>query len=82
MDICHHFREAEYLNYDRSKTNPKCWSEYLEYDLDFQEEFDNIINDLNVPEADANITPYVFDDTNLNMELEIPRDGDGYGTGC
>ena len=30
-----------------------------------------------MPEDDANFTPDVFDNTYLNMELAIPRDGDG-----
>ena len=30
-----------------------------------------------MPKADANFMSDVFDDTYLNMELEIPRDGDG-----
>ena len=29
-----------------------------------------------MPEADADFTPDVFDDTYLNMELDIPRHGD------
>ena len=31
-----------------------------------------------MPEGDTDLTPYVFDDTYLKMELAIPRDG--YGT--
>ena len=30
-----------------------------------------------MPEADADFTPYVFDDTYLNTKLAIPIDGDG-----
>ena len=30
-----------------------------------------------MPEADADFTSNLFDDTYLNMELVIPRDGDG-----
>ena len=30
-----------------------------------------------MPEANANFTPHVFDDRYLNIELEIPRYGDG-----
>ena len=52
-------------------------SDYFEYDPDFQEEFDSINNASNVTEANADFTPDVFDDTYLNMELEIPRYGDG-----
>ena len=50
------FKEEEDLNYDGSKPNPEYWYGYLKYDLEFQEEFNSIINDLNVPEADANFT--------------------------
>ena len=70
-------KEEEDLTHDRSKPNPEYWSEYLKYDPDFQEEFDIIINDLNVPEADANYMPDVFDETYLNMEVVIPIDRDG-----
>jgi hypothetical protein len=38
---------------------------------------DNIGNDPSVPEADDYFTPDVFDNTYVNMELAIPRDGDG-----
>ena len=68
----HRFKEEEDLTYDWSKPNPEDWSEYLKYDLDFHEEFDSIINYYNVPEADADFTPYVFEDTYLNMYMEIP----------
>jgi hypothetical protein len=74
--ICR-FKEEEDLNYDGAKPNPEDWSEYLENDPDFQEEFDNIVNDPSVPEADDEFTPDVFNDTYMNMELAIPRDGYG-----
>jgi hypothetical protein len=71
-------KEEEDLTYDGAKPNPEedC-SEYLLYDPDFQEEFDNIVNDPGISEADKDFTPDVFDDTYLNMELAIPRDSDG-----
>ena len=75
-EISRQFKEED-LAYDGAKPNPEDWSEYLENDPDFQEEFDNIVNDPSVPEADDDFTPDVFDDTYLNMELAIPRDGDG-----
>ena len=31
-----------------------------------------------MPEANTNFTPYVFENTYLNMELAIPRDIDGH----
>jgi hypothetical protein len=76
-ELSRRFKEEEDLDYDGTKPNPEDWSEYLEYDPDFQEEFNNIVNDPSVPEADDNFTPDVFGDTYLNMELAIPRDSDG-----
>jgi hypothetical protein len=70
-------RSAEDLTYDGAKPNPEDWSEYLENDPDFQEEFDNIISESNIPEADDTFTPDVHGDAYINMELAIPRDGDG-----
>ena len=71
------FKEEKYLTYEGSNPNPEDWSRYLKYDPYFQEEFDSIINNFNVPEADADFMPDLFDDTYLNMELVIPRYGDG-----
>jgi hypothetical protein len=76
-EISRRFKEEEDLTYDGAKPNPEDWSEYLQNDPDFQDEFDNIVNDPTVPEADDTFTPDVFDDTYLNMELAIPRDEDG-----
>ena len=47
----------------------------MEFDEDFQEEFNKIVSDDNIKEADSTFTPEVFDDTYLNMELALPRDG-------
>ncbi len=68
---------GEGLGYEGAKPNPADWSEYLDHDPDFQAEFDNIVNDVNVPEADTDYSPDVFGDTYLNMELAVPRDSDG-----
>ena len=62
------------MTYGGSNPNPEDWYEYLEYDPDFQDQFDKIINNSNVLESDADFTPYVFDNTYLNMELAIPID--------
>jgi hypothetical protein len=53
------------------------WSDYMDYDADFQAEFDAAVNDPDVPEAEKNFTPNVYDDHCLNMELAVPRDSDG-----
>ena len=47
----------------------------MEFDEDFQEEFNKIVSDDNIKEAYATFTPKVFDDTYQNMELSLPRDG-------
>ena len=49
----------------------------MDHDEDFAEEFVKIINNKDIPEADANFTPEVLDDTYLNMELALPRDEPG-----
>jgi hypothetical protein len=77
IEISRRFKEEEDLTNDGTKPNPEDWSEYLQYDRDFQEEFDNIVNNPGISEAYKDFTPDVFDDTYLNMELAIPRDSDG-----
>ena len=74
--ISKRFKEED-LGYEGGKPNVEDWSEYLQHDPDFQEEFDNIVNDPNIPEADDTFTPDTYDDTYVNMELALQRDGDG-----
>ncbi|KAI2505829.1 Reverse transcriptase (RNA-dependent DNA polymerase) [Fragilaria crotonensis] len=45
------------------------------YDAEFVQEFGPSINDPNINEADQDFTPDAFDDTDLNMELALPREG-------
>lgn len=59
------------------KPNPEDWADMFEHDEDFQREFDRVVNSKDVPEAEDNFTPDMFDDTYLHMELALPRDGDG-----
>ena len=49
----------------------------MQFDTDFQEESNQIMDNLSVPEADKDFTRGFFDYTKLNTELAIPRDGDG-----
>jgi hypothetical protein len=51
--------------------------ECMQFDTDFQEEFNRIMDDLSVPEADKDFTRDFFDDTDLTTELAIPRDASG-----
>ena len=45
------------------------------YDAEFDQEFGRSINDPSIKEADQDFTPDAFDDTYLNMELALPRNG-------
>ena len=57
------------------KITPKDWVEEFQYDPDFQEEFEKVVNDESLPEADESFSPDIYDDTYLNMELALPRSG-------
>ena len=63
-------------NYIGDKPTPEQWADLLEHDDDFREECERVINSDDVMEAD-DVTPDTLDDTYLNMELALPRDGDG-----
>ena len=63
-------------DYVGDKPDPEAWADLLDEDEDFREEFQKIYNDKNIPEAD-DYTPEVLDDTYLNMEVALPRDGEG-----
>ena len=45
------------------------------YDAEFVQEYGRTINDPKIKEADQDFTPDAFDDTYLNMELALPRNG-------
>ena len=62
--------------YVGDKPNPEDWADLIESEKDFRDEFYRIFNDVNVEEADAHILE-VLEDTYLNMELVLPRDGEG-----
>ena len=62
--------------YVGDKPNPEDWSELLDTDEDFRDEFERIFNDDTILEANDH-TPDILDDTYLNMELALSRDGDG-----
>ena len=62
---------------DGDKPNPEDWAEFMEHDPDFMEEFQRVIDNEEVPEADAEFTPEILDDTYMNMEVGVPRDDDG-----
>ena len=73
-EICQCFKEDNF-QVEGDNPNPEDWAEFMEFDEDYQEEFNNIVSDYNIKGEDATFTPEVFDDTYLNMEPSIPRDG-------
>ena len=72
----HHKLQLKDCLYAGNKPNPDDWVDLMENDEDFREEFAHIYNDPRIPEGD-NYTPEIGDDTHVNMEVSIPRDGDG-----
>ena len=62
--------------YIGDKPNPDDWAELFEEDEDFRDEFQKVFNNQDIPEAD-DYTPEVLDDTYVNMEIALPRDGEG-----
>ena len=54
------------------KIQPQDWSERVD-DLDFLNKFHNVVSNPEVPEADQQFTPDVFDGHYLNMELALPH---------
>jgi len=71
------FKE-ENLVLDGSKANPEAWKDFVDGDKDFEEEFQNVINDKSVTEADDEFNPDAYD-TYVNMELALEC-GDGQPT--
>ena len=59
------------------KPNLADWAGFMEHDPDFMEEFQRVIDNEEVPEADAEFTPEILDDTYMNMEVGVPQDNDG-----
>ena len=57
---------------DGAKPDIKAWSEIIGDDPDFEEEFQKLISDKDVVEADDDFTPDSYD-TYVNMELTLAR---------
>jgi hypothetical protein len=53
---------------------PDDWDD-PQFNEEFVEEYGRAINDPKLKEADADFTPDVYNDTYLNMELTLPRQG-------
>ena len=75
-EICRQLGKEDPQKADGDKPNPEDWAEFMEFDPDFNVEFNCIVSDDAIKKADEEFTPEVFDDTYINMELVLPR-GDG-----
>ena len=62
--------------YQRSKPNPDDWSDLIENDQEFADGFTRAFNNTDILKAN-DYTPDVLEDTYVNMEIALPRDGDG-----
>ena len=71
----HRRLKCEYRGYEGSKPNPSDWTDLMEEDPDFKEEFQRIFDNPSIPEADE-FTPSVLEDTYVDKELILPRDGE------
>jgi hypothetical protein len=68
--------KSEDRGYNGAKPNPEDWADMMESDPAFEEEFNKVYSNNEIPEAD-DFTPEVLEDTYLNMELVLPRDSEG-----
>ena len=64
------FNDDTHVLIEGGKIQPQDWSKPLD-DLDFLDEFHNVVSNPEVPEADQQFTPDIFDDRYLNMELAL-----------
>ena len=64
------------LGYEGQKPKPEDWSDLIDDDQDFKEEFEKVFNNLDIPQAD-DYTPEITHDSYVNMEISLPRDDEG-----
>ena len=72
----HELFKDESIFTEGAKPNPSSWAEIIGGDLDFEEEFQRIISDKDLPEADDRFTPDSYDGY-LLMEIAFDRGDDG-----
>ena len=72
----HELFKDEIIVTEGAKANPASWPEIIGDDPDFQEEFQRIISDKDLPEADNSFTPDSYEG-NFKMELAFDCGDDG-----
>ena len=73
--IYQRLNDGEEYPTDGSKIDPEVWTDLIDEDEDFREEFQRLVDNKDIPEADDMFDPDSYD-TYLNMELALPG-GDG-----
>ena len=57
----------------KGKSHPYDWSDHpFDEDLDFIDEFQSVVSNNEIKEADEEFTPDTYDDRYLNLELAVP----------
>ena len=75
--IAQRLKDNDYIMPEGGKPHPDDWADLAEFDMDFDKEFNQVISDESVAEADTDFTPDTYDDRYLNMELALDRGGGG-----
>jgi hypothetical protein len=65
------------LGTDGDKPDPHQWADLMDVDPDFRDEFFRVYHNDDIKEADEEPSPEISDLHLLNMELALPRDGEG-----
>ena len=66
------FNDDAHVLVEGGKIQPQDWSEPVD-DLELLDEFQYVVSNPEVPEADQQFTQDIFDDRYLNMELALPH---------
>jgi hypothetical protein len=69
--------KLEDLGNDGHKPDPLQWADLLDVDPDFREESFRVYQSDEIKDAAEEPSPEISDVQFLNMELELPRDGEG-----
>ena len=69
--------EGGQFSAEGERPDPEMWADLKENDEDFREEFLKIYDSQDIKDADNEPSPEIADSTYLNMELALPREGDG-----
>lgn len=76
-EVKRRLKENDFPEVDGDKPTPEAWADLVEGDEDFREEFFKVYQDSDIKEADDMPSPEIMDESFINMELALPRDGDG-----